>query len=316
MIHCDRAVLGTMTFGDTVDEAMSERILRAALEGGVTHIDTANVYTDGRSEEILGRLLPRDRSGLTIATKAGMPHPDIGERAPLSRQAIVTAVEASLRRLRTDRVDILYLHKPDAATPIEETLETVDELVRAGAVGRLGVSNFAAWQIEEIRHLLGAGAAAAGLVAQQLYSPLARRAEDEYAAFARHRRLTTYAYSPLAGGLLTGRHSESDAPGTGRFGSSRLGQVYRDRYWHRQMFRALDELHAIADGAGLTLAELSLRWVGHADFVSGVLIGASRPDHVTQSLAALAQGRLPHDVAAAVAVATEPLRGVMPSYNR
>lgn len=136
-------VLGTMTFGDTADRAESACIFDRAVTEGITWIDTANVYAGGATEEILADLMAGSES-LVLATKAGMPHPDAADRLPLSAAAIRSALEGSLRRLRRERVDLLYLHKPDRATPIRETLETIAALIDEGKIGGLGVSNFAA----------------------------------------------------------------------------------------------------------------------------------------------------------------------------
>lgn len=309
-------ILGTMTFGDTVDAEGAAELVSVALDAGITSIDTANVYSDGESERLLGRILPADRSELTIATKVGIPHRDAHGLAPLSAEAIRLCVSASMERLRTERIDLLYLHSPDHDTPLEETVEALLTLVDDGSVGRIGVSNFAAWQIEQIRHLVADTHVIDGLVAQQLYSPVARQLEDEYSAFALARRLPTYAYNPLAGGILTGRHRLSEDPSEGRFGTSRLGEFYRNRYWNEPVFDAVRRLDSVAADAGIGLAELSLRWVAFAPFIDGVVLGGSRPEHIVQNTAALAQGPLPEELRKKVSAATDPLRGTMLAYNR
>src|SRR3954453_10268802 len=148
-----RLVLGTMTFGDTVDAAGAAAMVDAALDAGITGLDTANGYAGGATETILGPLLATRRDRVVLATKAGIPHPDAGDSAPLSAAGLRASLEGSLRRLGTDHVDLFYLHQPDRATPLRETLHTVAELVAEGKVGTLGVSNYAAWQIAEINHL-------------------------------------------------------------------------------------------------------------------------------------------------------------------
>ncbi|MEU6780135.1 aldo/keto reductase [Nonomuraea angiospora] len=301
-------VLGTMTFGDTVDAGTAGRMLDHALDAGVTGVDTANGYAGGAAEEILGELLGGRRDRVVLATKAGIPHPDAGEHAPLSPAGLRAALEGSLRRLRTDHVDLFYLHQPDRATPLEDTLATVAELKDEGKIGSLGVSNYAAWQI--------AGIDPSPVVAQQLYNLLARRIEDEYAEFAVTRGLRTMVYNPLGGGLLTGRHRFDRAPDGGRFGDSRLAEMYRKRYWDADLFKAVEALDAIALEAGLPLADLSLRWLAGKPVVNAVLLGASSLDHLRANLAALADGPLPADVAAACDAVGDALRGPMPAYNR
>ncbi|MGW4801001.1 aldo/keto reductase [Nonomuraea sp. NPDC004297] len=301
-------VLGTMTFGDTVDADTAGRMLDLALDAGVTGVDTANGYAAGASEEILGPLLRGRRDRVVLATKAGIPHPDAGEHAPLSPEGLRRSLEGSLRRLGTDHVDLFYLHQPDRATPLEDTLATVAELMAEGKVGDLGVSNYAAWQI--------AGMSPRPVVAQQLYNLLARRVEDEYAEFAVTSGLRTMVYNPLGGGLLTGRHRFDQAPRTGRFGDSRLAAMYRQRYWDAELFEAVEALGTIALDAGLPLAELSLRWLLGRPMVSAVLLGASSLAHLRANLDALAAGPLPAEVSAACDAVGDALRGPMPAYNR
>ncbi|GAA3621045.1 aldo/keto reductase [Nonomuraea rosea] len=301
-------VLGTMTFGDTADAETAGRMLDLALDAGVTGVDTANGYAGGAAEEILGELLRGRRDRVVLATKAGIPHPDAGEHAPLSPAGLRAGLEGSLRRLRVEHVDLFYLHQPDRATPLADTLGTVAELIAEGKIGALGVSNYAAWQI--------AGMSPRPVVAQQLYNLLARRIEDEYAEFAAGAGLRTMVYNPLGGGLLTGRHRFDQAPETGRFGDSRVAAMYRARYWDAELFKAVEALGAVALDAGVPLAELSLRWLLGKPVVSSVLLGASGPGQLRANLAALAAGPLPADVAAACDAVGDPLRGPMPAYNR
>lgn len=315
-VPLSRLVLGTMTFGDTVDDLGALSIVDAALDAGVTGIDTANAYAGGRTEEILAKVLGSRRDRVVLATKAGMPHPDAGEHNLLSPKALRASVDGSLRRLGTDRIDLFYLHQPDRATPIADTLTTVAELVAEGKVLALGVSNYAAWQIAELTHTAAEVGAPRPVVAQQLYNLLARRVEDEYLEYARTSGLLTMVYNPLGGGLLTGRHHFDETPGAGRFGDSRLAEMYRARYWDPRLFAAIERLAKIADGAGVGLAELSLRWLLDQPDVGALLLGGSRVEHLRANLAAAAAGPLPDDVRAACAEVGDSLRGPMPAYNR
>jgi aryl-alcohol dehydrogenase-like predicted oxidoreductase len=315
-VPLSRLVLGTMTFGDTVDAPTAESIVDVALDAGVTGIDTANAYTGGRTEEILAALLASRRDRVVLATKAGMPHPDAGEHNLLSPAALRASVDGSLRRLGTDRIDLFYLHQPDRATPMAETLATVADLVAAGKVLALGVSNYAAWQISELTRVAEQVGAPRPVVAQQLYNLLARRVEEEYLEYAQTTGLLTMVYNPLGGGLLTGRHRFDDAPGTGRFGDSRLAEMYRARYWDARLFAAIERLAAIAGDAGIGLAELSLRWLLDQPGVGALLLGGSTVDHLRANLTAAAAGPLPDDVRAACAEVGTELRGPMPAYNR
>jgi aryl-alcohol dehydrogenase-like predicted oxidoreductase len=309
-------VLGTMTFGDTADLDTAREMVSVALDAGVTHLDTANGYAGGRSEEMLGEILAGRWDQVTVATKVGIYAGDAGGEPLLSRKGIRSSLEASLRRLRTERVDVLYLHQPDRSVPVEETAQALAEVVEAGLVGAVGVSNFAAWQVADVEAACVAAGAPRPVVAQQLYNLVARRIEAEYVEYARVHDLATVVYNPLGGGLLTGRHHFEDAPDEGRFGSSALSQMYRDRYWTRPMFDAVEALGRIAADAGMGLPELALRWLLSREVVTAVLLGGSKPDQLRSNLATAARGPLPGEVLEACDEVGRTLDGPMPAYNR
>jgi aryl-alcohol dehydrogenase-like predicted oxidoreductase len=309
-------VLGTMTFGDTVDADGAAAMVDAALQAGITHIDTANGYAGGESERILAQLLQGRRDSVTLATKAGIPHPDAGDHSPLSAAGLRASVEGSLSRLGTDHIDLFYLHQPDRAAPLSETLGTVAELVAEGKVGELGVSNYAAWQIAELNHTADDVGAPRPVAAQQLYNLLARRIEEEYVEFASVTGLTTVVYNPLGGGLLTGRHSFDNDPAEGRFGDSRLAAMYKERYWNAAIFEAIQQLTVIADKARMPLTELALRWLVAKPATGPILLGGSKVEHLHSNIAAVAKGPLDADVVEACDDVGAALRGPMPSYNR
>jgi aryl-alcohol dehydrogenase-like predicted oxidoreductase len=309
-------VLGTMTFGDTVDLEGAAAMVDAALDAGITHIDTANGYAGGESERMLARLLDSRRDRVTLATKAGMPHPDSGDHSPLSAAGLRASVEGSLKRLGTDHVDLFYLHQPDRAASLAETLGAVAELVAEGKIGALGVSNYAAWQIAEVNHTAKEVGAPRPVAAQQLYNLLARRIEEEYAEFAAVTGLTTVVYNPLGGGLLTGRHSFDADPDEGRFGNSRLAAMYKERYWNAALFEAIQQLSVIAEKAGTPLTELALRWLVAKPAAGPILLGGSKVEHLLSNIDAVAKGPLDADVLDACDDVGSALRGPMPSYNR
>lgn len=311
-----RLVLGTMTFGDTADEATAGRMVDEALAAGITTIDTANAYVGGATEEMLSRLLKDRRSDVVLASKAGMPHPDHGQHTPLSKEGLRKGVEGSLRRLGVDSIDLFYLHQPDRAAPLQETLGTVAELAAEGKIGALGVSNFAAWQIADVIHVAREVGAPRPVVAQQLYNLVARRVEEEYLEFASAHEVHTMVYNPLGGGLLTGKHSFDSKPSEGRFGDSKLAAMYTQRYWDKQLFEAVTALAGIAKDAGITLAELSLRWLAYRKGVGSMLLGGSKVEQLQANIAAVAKGPLPADVTAACDAVGSGLRGPMPAYNR
>ena len=308
--------LGTMTFGDTVDLDVARTMVDVALDAGVTSIDTANGYAAGRSETMLGEILRGRRDRVLLATKAGIYPGDAGGHPLLSRAGLRASLEASLRRLGTDHVDLFYLHQPDRSVPLEETAAALAEVVDAGLVRAIGVSNYAAWQIGDVALACEQAGAPRPVVAQQLYNLLARRVENEYAEFARTHEVATIVYNPLGGGLLTGRHHFDTEPGDGRFGSSALATMYRQRYWNKSLFEAVDALGVIAADAGVPLPELSLRWLLSRPLVSAVLLGGSKPAQLEANIAAAARGPLPDDVAAACDEVGTALAGPMPAYNR
>lgn len=311
-----KLVLGTMTFGDTADEATARRIVDEALDSGITTVDTANGYAGGATEEILSRLLKGRRDQVLLATKAGMPHPDHGNHSPLSAAGLRRSLEGSLRRLDVESVDLFYLHQPDRSAPLEETLGAVAELAAEGKIKALGVSNFAAWQIADVIHTAEKVGAPRPVVAQQLYNLLARRVEEEYLEFAAVHGVHTMVYNPLGGGLLTGRHKFEAKPSEGRFGDSRLAAMYTQRYWDPRLFEAVESLSEVADGAGISLVELSLRWLAHREGVGSMLLGGSRVEQLRANIAAVANGPLPGDVVDACDKVGAMLRGPMPAYNR
>lgn len=310
-------VLGTMTFGMQVDEAAAGRMLDLCTEVGITMLDTANAYAAGDAERLIGRLLMTRPDRFAVATKAGMPHADAGGDAPLSRPALRSCLHASLQRLGVDRVDLFYLHQPDRATPVEETLAAVEELVQEGKVGALGVSNFAAWQLTELRHVARAAGLTAPTVSQPLYNLVSRRIDEEYVECAAAAGVVNVVYNPLGGGLLTGKHRPDSAPANdGRFAQAGLGAMYRQRYWKPDLFAAVDDLAGVAEQAGLTLIELALGWLLSRPHVGAVLLGASRVEQLEVNVSAARGAELSADVVAACEAVWQQLRGPSPSYNR
>ncbi len=310
-------VLGTMTFGSRVDRDEAADMVARCRDAGVTMFDTANSYNDGESERILGEVVASYRSDVLIASKVCNPvGPEPVDRG-LSAPAVHKAVDASLQRLGTDYLDVYYLHKPDWQTPIEETLGAMNELVDAGKVRQLGVSNYAAWQIAEIRCLQERSGAAPVHVSQPVYNLLSRRVEDEYAACSDRYDLVNIVYNPLAGGLLTGKHADLDHPAPeSRFDTGGLRDMYRQRYWNRDQFEAVARLQGVAEQAGMTLVELAFRWLLSRPLVGAILIGASSTQQLAENLDAASGGPVGDDVLGACDEVWAGLRGAAPRYNR
>jgi aryl-alcohol dehydrogenase-like predicted oxidoreductase len=262
--------LGTMNFGKRTPADESQRIVRRALERGIRVFDTANVYNGGESERILGRALGRDRAGVVVATKVGFDRVG-GKPEGLSLAALERGLAGSLERLGTDYVDVYYLHVPDPGTPIEQTLDAMKVPMDAGRVRAWGVSNYAAWQILEMRGLADARGLAHPAVSQVLYNALHRQLDIEYFAFARRFPIHTTVFNPLAGGLLTGAHHVGETPTKGsRFDDNAL---YRRRYWTGAMFARVEQLRTVAAAEGMSLLALAYAWVAARPDVDSILIG-------------------------------------------
>jgi aryl-alcohol dehydrogenase-like predicted oxidoreductase len=253
------------------------------------------------------------RNRFILATKAGIRNGDGIHDAGLSRAAITKAIEASLRRLQTDYLDLFYLHQPDPKTPLEETLGTLDELVRAGKARHVGASNYAAWQHCQMFRLADAGRKPAANVAQVMYNLLARGIEQEFLPACQALDIATIAYNPLAGGLLTGKQpANAPLPDT-RFARD---EHYRRRYWHDANFQAVTELAALSKQQRRSLVSLSLNWLLHHTPIDCVILGASRLAHLEENLRALDDGQLPQEAVAQCDRIWESLRGPSPKYNR
>lgn len=309
-----RLALGTMTFGDQVQREDARLLIDTALEHGVTMIDTADVYAQGRSEQILGELLGARRDDVVLASKVGIPPSDEVQR-PLTADAVRAGLLSSLQRLQTDHLDLYYLHQPDWRTPVEETLGAMADLVREGLVREVGVSNYPSWQISEVRALRATSSHWPDVVVSQpQYNLLSRRLEDEYARFSTRAGLVNITYNPLAGGLLTGKYGgERDVPQHGsRFSSAQ----YRERYWHSDQFRAIERLREVAAEAGTTLPGLAFSWLLSNPLVGAVLVGASRLEHLEDNLRCAQAPLLSAEVRAACDEVWSALSGAAPAYSR
>jgi len=312
-LSVSRICFGTMTIGGQTGEDEARRMIDTCLDRGVDFIDTANMYHLGVSEEILGRILKGRRSRVILASKVRMKMGDAPDLSGLSRAAILRAIDDSLRRLDTDYLDLYYLHAPDSATPIEETLETMNELVKQGKIRHVANSNYAGWQVVEMQWLAQKNGFQPSVISQPMYNLIARGIEQEYLPMCRRFGVSTIVYNPLAGGLLTGKH-QREAPLLGsRFDKNKL---YLDRYWHAADFDAVEELRAIAAKAGRSLVSLALNWIYHHTSADCIIIGASRVDHLNENLKALEDGPLDDATIEACDGVWLKLRGPSPVYNR
>ena len=287
-----RLCLGTMTFGLQCDEPTSAAILDAAAEGGITFIDTADVYplgggpdTVGRTEEIVGRWLGRRRHEFILATKCGGATGSRPWDRGLSRKHVLDAIDASLRRLRTDYVDLYQLHHPDPRTPMDETLRALDDVVRAGKARYVGCSNYHAYQVARALGRSDVLGVVRFESVQPRYNLLFRQIERELLPLCREDALAVIPYNPIAGGLLSGKHRRDAGPTAGtRFTLGTAAERYQDRYWHEREFATIETLRPIAQEAGVPLARLALAWVLANPAVTSAIIGASRPHQVADLL--------------------------------
>jgi aryl-alcohol dehydrogenase-like predicted oxidoreductase len=289
--------LGTMTFGHQCDERTSFAILDRAAESGVNFLDTADVYPvppslekAGRTEEIVGSWLQGKRDHVVLATKCRIRVGPGPNDEGLSRRHICKAVEDSLRRLRTDYIDLYQAHSPDPDTPAEETLRAFDDLVRMGKVRYLGCSNFPAWQLALCLGLSARQGLARYDCVQPRYNFLYREAETELFPLCRDQGLGIIAYNPLAGGFLSGKYQSMETPLAGtRFTLGKTGELYRERYWRQAQFEAVEQLRSHFAPRNLSLVTVAIAWVLAQAGITAAIVGASKPEQLDASLAAVHQ---------------------------
>jgi aryl-alcohol dehydrogenase (NADP+) len=290
-----RLCLGTMTFGLQCDEAASAAILDRAARGGITFLDTADVYplggsleTVGRSEEIVGRWLAGRRHDFVVATKCyGVMSHRPWDRGN-SRKHVLDAIEGSLRRLRTDYVDLYQLHHPDPETPLDESLRALDDVVRAGKARYVGCSNFVAYQVARAlgrSEVLGLARLDS---VQPRYNLLFRQIERELLPLCREEGIGVIPYNPLAGGFLSGKHRREAGPTAGtRFTLGSAARRYQERYWHEREFATVEALRPLAAEAGVSMTRMAVGWVLAQPAVTAPIVGASRPEQLDDVLAAV-----------------------------
>ena len=282
-----------MTFGLQCDEAVSISIMDAASEGGITFFDTADVYplggtadTVGRTEEIVGRWLKGKREDYVLATKCVGPMSSKRWDRGASRKHIMTAVDASLRRLGTDYVDLYQMHQFDPTVTQDETLSALDDLVHSGKVRYTGCSNYLAYQLAR-----GIGRSETlGITrfdsVQPRYNLLYRNIERELLPLCQEEGVGVIPFNPIAGGFLSGKHHRGAPTEGSRFTLGTAAERYQERYWHDRQFDTVDAMRPIAAEAGVSLATLAIQWVLANPTVSSPIVGASRPEQLTDAIAA------------------------------
>jgi aryl-alcohol dehydrogenase-like predicted oxidoreductase len=271
--------LGTNAFGSRVDADQAQAVVDAAVDAGVTLFDTSDTYGRGASEELLGRALGKRRDDVVVATKFGMDMggangPDWGARA--SRRYVRRAVEASLRRLGTDHIDLYQLHQPDLVTPVAETLEAMTELVNEGKVRYLGCSNFMGWEVVDAHWTSSTRGLRSFVSAQNEYSLYNRAAEEELVPALAHLGMSLIAYFPLAYGLLTGKYRRGQpAPAGSRLSAESQAQRFANADWDR-----IDALQGYAEERGVSILDVAIGGLAAQPTVASVIAGATRPEQV------------------------------------
>jgi aryl-alcohol dehydrogenase-like predicted oxidoreductase len=305
--------LGTMMFGGQTNEADSISIMEYAAQHGVNFWDTANVYNQGESERIVGKALKGRRGEIFLATKVNGQMGANPFDKGLSRRNIVSAVEASLKRLDTDYIDLYYMHAPDYETDIEESLETMTNLVRQGKIRYVGVSNFAAWQIADMLAVCDKRGYIAPVITQNVYNTITRNVETELVPFLVKHRLGMAVYNPIAGGLLAGKHKPGKPADNTRFANN---SSYYDRYWSDENFTAVEKLTAIAGKHNMSILQLSMKWAVSRPGVTSIISGVSKLAQLEQNIESLEGPALDAAVLTACDEVWRSLAGTRFAYNR
>jgi aryl-alcohol dehydrogenase-like predicted oxidoreductase len=297
-LRVSEVCLGTMTFGNQCDEPTSFAILNRAWQAGVNFIDTADVYpipptlsTVGATETIIGKWMkgyPGRRHEVVLATKCYGKMGNGPNDSGLSRRHIMDAVDASLRRLQTDFIDLYQAHSYDPATPLEETLRAMDDLVCSGKVRYVGCSNYFAYQLARSLWVSDRLGIARYDCIQPRYNLLYRDFEAELFPLCQEEQVGVIVYNPLAGGFLTGKHSREAGPEAGsRFTLGEAGKLYRGRYWQDAQFEAVESLKNFLKGRGKPITQVALAWVLAKPFITSAIVGATKPEQLDGSLPAV-----------------------------
>jgi 1-deoxyxylulose-5-phosphate synthase len=280
--------MGTGFFGSLTAEADATKIMDLAFEKGMNLFDTSNSYAGGRSEQIVGKFIKNKRQAVVLATKVALRQGPGANDLGLSRKHIMQAIEESLRRLDTDYIDIYYAHTPDNTTPIEETLRTFDDLIKAGKIRYIACANFHVWQLLKALWVSDQHNLARFDCIQIPYNLLTRDIEYELLPCCASEGVGVTVFNPLAAGLLTGKHDPSKAPTPNtRFSLERIGPVDKERYWSPANFQAVAHLKQIADAHNRSLVQLSLAWVLNNPTISSILIGVSSAKQLDENIAAV-----------------------------
>lgn len=294
---------GTMSFGGDADESVSAELFKYCRDKGINFFDCADVYAGGKSEEILGRLIKDCREEVVITSKVYFAAGQDPNAMGASRRHIMYAVEGSLRRLATDRIDLYFIHRFDDATPLEETLRALDDLLRQGKILYTGASNFAAWQVEKALGISAREGLEAFACLQPMYNLVKRQAETEIFPMAQAEGLAVIPYSPLGGGLLAGKYGVGKKPAAGRLVSNK---IYVTRYGDNMNYEIADRFVELARSRGFDPASLAVAWVGSNPAVTAPIIGARNIEQLRSSVASVDIPMTPELRAEISALSPEP----------
>ena len=286
-LEVSRICLGTMSFGNTeewmVEIDKARLIVKRALDLGVNFFDTANLYSNGRSEEIMGELLKDQRDDVVIATKVRLKVGEGPNKEGLSRYHILQEARKSLKRLRTDRIDLYQIHRWDYSTPIEETLLTLHDLVRQGTVGYIGASSMWVWQFAKALFTSDRFGIARFVSMQNHYNLCYREEEQEMIPLCKDQGIGLIPWSPLARGFLTGRYKRGKTPGTSRY---KTDKYFAERFFRPEDFDVVERVEEVAKEKGTTTAQIALAWLLHKG-VNAPIIGATKVEHIDEAVGSL-----------------------------
>jgi aryl-alcohol dehydrogenase-like predicted oxidoreductase len=302
-IQVSMLCFGTMSFGGDADEAASTTLYHRCREAGINFFDCADVYSDGRSEEILGRLVGTERDELILTSKVYFPTGSDVNAIGASRKHILRSIEGSLKRLNTDYIDVYFIHHFDEVTPLEETMRALDDLVRQGKVLYLGASNFAAWQVMKALNVSAQRGLAPFAVLEPMYNLVKRQAEVEILPMAESEGLGVIPYSPLGGGLLTGKYASQVSNPTGRL---KVSKAYQARYGEDWMGETAARFSRFARERGYDPAGLAVAWVASHPAVTAPIIGARSVQQLEGSLKAAEINMTPELRSEISALSVEP----------
>jgi aryl-alcohol dehydrogenase-like predicted oxidoreductase len=313
-----RITLGTMTFGAPdwgCDEKQSHAIIKKYLDAGGNCLDVADIYAGGRSEEIVGNLMPElNRDGIIIASKFSLPSGKAVTQFGANRKQIISSCEKSLKRLKTDYIDLYHVHVPDPVTTLEETLRAMDDLVRQGKVRYTGSSMFFGWQLAKAQGVSAKYNLEKMVAGQYIYSLIHRELEREAIPAAVDAGIGITCFSPLGGGLLTGKYQGKEKPGTGTRASFRT-EVDGPRFWHTRGHKTAEIVEDVSKKSGIPMTKLAIAWPLGRNFVTSVIIGVKNIDQLEKNMET-AEWDLPSEVWEELEKRTRPEEEYMTWYNK